>query len=59
MQIETLTDLAREAEAYRQIFNHTRPHETLGLHRPIEVHHDPTLKPPTKIEKTQPSGQES
>jgi transposase InsO family protein len=61
-EIETLTDLAREAEAYRQIFNHVRPHEALGLHRPIEVHHDPALRPPlppSKIEKTQPSGQDS
>jgi putative transposase len=50
-EIETLTDLARETEAYRQVFNRIRPHEALDLHRPAEVHHDPTLKP-TKIEKT-------
>lgn len=45
MEIDDLPTLAGEAEAYRQIFNHIRPHEALGLHRPIEVHHDPTLKP--------------
>ncbi|WP_328795916.1 integrase core domain-containing protein [Halosaccharopolyspora lacisalsi] len=32
--------LATEAEQYRQVFNHTRPHETLGLRRPAEVHHE-------------------
>lgn len=33
--------LAGETEAYRQVFNHTRPHEALGLRRPAEVHqHD-------------------
>lgn len=37
--------LAREAEAYRQIFNHLRPHATLGGHRPIEVYRDPSLHP--------------
>ncbi|AEH09123.1 MULTISPECIES: integrase core domain-containing protein [Protofrankia] len=31
-EIETLNDLVREAEAYRQIFKHVRPHEALGLH---------------------------
>jgi putative transposase len=59
MEIETLDDLAREAEAYRHIFNRIRPHEALGLHRPAEVHLDPALKPPTKINKTQLSGQDS
>jgi putative transposase len=58
-EIETLSDLAREAEAYRQVFNHIRPHEALGLHRPIDVHRDPSLKPPPKIENTQPSATES
>jgi len=37
--------LAAEAERYRQIFNHIRPHETLNGHRPIEVYRDPTLHP--------------
>ena len=32
--------LAAEAETYRHVFNHTRPHETLGLRRPAEVHHE-------------------
>lgn len=32
--------LATEAEQYRQVFNHTRPHETLGLRRPADVHHE-------------------
>jgi putative transposase len=45
MEIETLPDLAREAEAYRQVFNHIRPHEALDFHRPIEVYRDPPWKP--------------
>jgi putative transposase len=58
-EIETLTDLAREAEAYRQVFNHIRPHETLDFYRPIEVHHDPSLKTQPKIQNTQPTAEES
>ena len=56
LEIADLPSLAHEADAYRQIFNHIRPHEALGLNRPIEVHQDPTRKPPTEIENTQPSG---
>jgi len=60
-EIETLPDLHREAETYRQVFNHIRPHEALGFYRPIEVHHDPALKPQPKpkITETQPSTDES
>ena len=58
IEIETLQDLHREAEAWRQIFNHVRPHETLGLHRPIEVHHDSTLRPSVKIPNPQPSAEQ-
>jgi putative transposase len=58
-EIETLQDLAREAETYRQVFNHIRPHEALGFHRPIDVHRHPALKPQPKIQNTQPSRQES
>jgi transposase InsO family protein len=59
MEIETLPDLHREAEAHRQIFNHVRLHEALGFYRPIEVQHDPSLKPQPKITETQPSAEES
>ena len=59
LEIADLPSLAHEAEAYRQIFNHIRPHEALGLNRPIEIHQDPTRKPPTEIENTQPSGHNS
>jgi putative transposase len=45
LEIADLPSLAREAEAYRQIFNHIRPHEALGLNRPIEIHQTPTRKP--------------
>ena len=44
-EIDDLPTLAAEAERYRQIFNHIRPHETLGGHRPIEVYRDPSLHP--------------
>lgn len=59
MEIETLSDLARECETWRHIFNHIRPHEALGFHRPIEVHHHPDLRPPVKIDSAQPSRHES
>jgi transposase InsO family protein len=39
MEISDGPTLATEAEAYRQVFNHIRPHEALGLRRPVEVHH--------------------
>lgn len=58
-EIETLGDLTREADGYRQVFNHIRPHEALGFYRPIEVHRDPSLKPQPKIQNTQPSAKES
>jgi putative transposase len=44
-EIDDLPTLAREAEAYRQIFNHVRPHETSGGRRPIDVYRDPSLHP--------------
>ena len=59
MEIQTLPDLAREAEAHRQVFNHTRPHEALGFYRPIEAYRDPSLKPQPKITQTQPSAADS
>ncbi|GAA2078255.1 IS3 family transposase [Actinomadura alba] len=34
IEIDDLPTLAHEAEAYRQIFNHIRPHEALAGHRP-------------------------
>lgn len=58
-EIETLADLAREAEVYRHVFNHIRPHEALGLHRPIDVYRDPALKPQPKIQNAQHSRQQS
>ncbi|MDQ1005710.1 putative transposase [Streptomyces sp. V4I23] len=45
LEIEDLTMLAREAEHYRHVFNHNRPHEALSGHRPIEVYNDPSLHP--------------
>ncbi|WP_222721568.1 integrase core domain-containing protein [Actinomadura sp. HBU206391] len=45
IEIEDLPALAREAEAYRQIFNHIRPHQALGGHRPIEIYTNPSLHP--------------
>jgi transposase InsO family protein len=45
LEIDDLPTLVREAEAYRQVFNHIRPHETLGGRRPIEIYRDPTRHP--------------
>jgi len=44
-EIDDLPTLAAEAERYRQIFNHIRPHQTLGGHRPIEIYRNPSLHP--------------
>ena len=44
-EIEDLDTLAREAEHYRHVFNHTRPHEALAGHRPAEVYANPALHP--------------
>jgi putative transposase len=49
-QIATLGDLYREAEHYRQIFNHIRPHEALAMRRPIEIIRDPSLHPIRNIQ---------
>ena len=45
LEIDDLPTLVREAEAYRQVFNHIRPHETLGGRPPIEIYRDPTRHP--------------
>lgn len=45
LEITSLPDLARETEAYRQVFNHTRPHEALGGLRPIDVYQQPSRHP--------------
>ncbi|MFD0855390.1 integrase core domain-containing protein [Actinomadura adrarensis] len=45
IEIDDLPALARETETYRQIFNHIRPHQALGGHRPIEIYTDPPLHP--------------
>ncbi|WP_370270869.1 integrase core domain-containing protein [Streptomyces sp. V4I8] len=37
LEIEDLDTLAREAEHYRHVFNHIRPHQALAGHRPIEI----------------------
>ena len=50
-EIATLGDLHREAEHYRHVFNHTRPHEALGMRRPVEIIRDPSLHPARKNQK--------
>ena len=50
-EIATLADLHREAEAYRHVFNHVRPHEALAMHRPVEIIADPSLHPIRNIQK--------
>jgi putative transposase len=44
-QIATLARLHRQAEPYRTIFNHIRPHEAPGMRRPTEIIRDPSLHP--------------
>lgn len=44
-QIATLADLYCEAEHYRHVFNHIRPHEALAMRRPIEIIQDQSLHP--------------
>jgi putative transposase len=45
LEIDDLPTLAAEAEAYRQVFNHIRPHEALAGHQPIEIHRAPARDP--------------
>jgi putative transposase len=45
MEIDDLPTLAHQAERYRQVFNHIRPHEALKGHRPIEIYRNPSLHP--------------
>lgn len=45
LEIDDLPTLTREAEAYRQVFNHIRPHEALAGARPIEVYREPDRHP--------------
>ena len=52
-EIATLADLHREAEHYRQVFNQIRPHESLGMRRPIEIITEPSLHPIHNIQKTE------
>ncbi|MEU5846352.1 integrase core domain-containing protein [Saccharopolyspora shandongensis] len=43
--------LVVEAEHYRQVFNHVRPHEALGFARSVDIHQ--------QDQQTQPSTEES
>lgn len=52
-QIATLADLHREAEHYRRVFNEIRPHEALGMRRPIEIIRDPSLHPIRNIQNNE------
>jgi putative transposase len=47
LEIPDGQSLAVEAEKYRHVFNHVRPHEALGMLRPAEAHNP-------KTEKTEP-----
>lgn len=38
LEIDDGHTLGLEVEAYRQLFNQVRPHEAIGMRRPIEVH---------------------
>jgi putative transposase len=38
LEIDDGQTLAIEAERYRHVFNHIRPHEALGMRRPVQIH---------------------
>ena len=46
-QIDDGHQLGIEAERYRQLFNTVRPHQTLRGRRPLDVHLEASLTPPT------------
>ena len=37
-EIDDGHQLGLEVETYRQLFNEVRPHEGIGVHRPLDVH---------------------
>lgn len=50
LEIDDGHQLGLEVESYRQLFNRIRPHEALGMRRPLDVHLEalsacPTIKP--------------
>ncbi|RDI73156.1 Integrase core domain [Gaiella occulta] len=47
LEIDDGHDLAAETEAYRQLFNEVRPHQSLGGRRPLDVHIAAAQTPPT------------
>ena len=47
LEIDDGHDLAAETEAYRQLFNEVRPHQSLGGRRPLDVHTAAAQTPPT------------
>ena len=53
LEIDDGHQLGREVESYRQHFNTVRPHEALGMHRPLDVHLD-TINSPQTIKQTEP-----
>ena len=38
LEIDDGFELGREVESYRQLFNTIRPHEAIGMQRPLDVH---------------------
>lgn len=54
LEIDDGQTLAIEAERYRQVFNHIRPHEALGMRRPVEVHQQDQHTQPT-ISESEPA----
>ena len=37
-EIDDGHQLGLEVETYRRLFNEVRPHEAIGMHRPLDVH---------------------
>ena len=53
-EIDDGHQLGQETESYRQLFNRIRPHEAIGMQRPLDVHlnncNDQQILKPTEPE---------
>jgi transposase InsO family protein len=53
LEIDDGHQLGQEVETYRQLFNTIRPHEAIGMRRPLDVHLEAVNEPQT-IKSTEP-----
>jgi len=57
MQIEDLEDAEKKLAAWREKYNHIRPHEALGMKTPAEVYEPSTRQYPEEIQKYEYGGE--